>query len=261
LTEIACIPPRDYCVFARTMSSSFLTRQGSTFVFATKSRALPLKTVAIGFVLIEAALWSPKSAQLWIGLVAAVWIIGQTIMSRRSADELGLGLTGLKQSAWVIAAALVAAGMLLCTGWYFGSLHGLMGPIPASTHVLAYSAWAFQQEFILQCFLFLNLVPMLGTRRAVVVAALIFSLAHLPNPILMCATLISGLCLTAAFSRYRNVYAVAIAHALLGLSVAVALPADLHRNMRVGLGYFSYRSVAGGHKVTPLHPPASSVRR
>jgi hypothetical protein len=77
----------------------------------------------------------------------------------------------------------------------------------------------------------------------------------------MLATLITGLCFTAAFALYRNVYTIAIAHALLGLAVAVALPADLHRNMRVGLGYFSYQPVAATHSLQPLTPKISSSNR
>ena len=219
---------------------------------APLSHPLSLTTVAIGYGLIEAALWSPKSAQLWIGLVAAAWIIGQTMLSRRRADELGLGLKGFRESAWVIAAALLTGAVLVSVGRSFGWLHGLMGPVPASTHVLAYSLWAFQQEFIVQCFFFLNLLPVLGKRRAIFVTGIIFAVAHLPNPFLTMATLISGCCLTAVFARYRNVYPSALAHAILGLAVAVALPADLHRNMRVGLGYFSYRPLAASHNALPL---------
>jgi hypothetical protein len=236
--------------------------QGSTHQnSSTVGRPLPLSTVAIGFCLIEAALWSPKSAQLWVGLVAAAWTIGQTVLSGRSADELGLGVRGFRQSVWVIAAALFTAAGLLSVGWIFGWLHGLLGPIPAVTHAVAYCVWAFQQEFVLQSFLFLNLVPLLGTRRAIFSTAILFSVAHLPNPVLMLATLITGLCFTAAFAQYRNVYTIAIAHALLGLAVAVALPADLHRNMRVGLGYFSYQPMAAAHSVQPLTPKISNSNR
>jgi membrane protease YdiL (CAAX protease family) len=221
---------------------------------ANLSHALPLATVAVGYGLIEVALWTPKSAQVWIGLVAAVWIVGTTMLSRRRADELGLGRNGFRESAWVIAAAVLTGAVLVWMGWLFGWLHGLMGPIPASTHVMAYGLWSFQQEFILQCFLFLNLLPVLGKNRAVLASGLIFAIAHLPNPVLMIATLISGTCLTAAFARYRNVYTVTIAHAVLGLAVAVALPGDLHHNMRVGLGYFSYRPVVSTQNLSPrLH--------
>jgi membrane protease YdiL (CAAX protease family) len=199
--------------------------------------------------------------QLWIGLVAAAWIIGQTALSGRPAQELGLGLTGFRQSAWIIGAALITAVVLVSTGWYFGWLHGLIGPISTSTHVTAYGVWAFQQEFILQSFLFLNLLPVLGSRRAIFSSGIVFSVAHLPNPVLMLATLISGLCFTAAFARYRNVYTIAIAHAVLGLAVAVALPADLHRNMRVGLGYFSYHSLASTHQAAPLTPMSAAAHR
>jgi Type II CAAX prenyl endopeptidase Rce1-like len=221
---------------------------------AGQSRHLSLRTVAVGYLLIEVALWTPKVAQFWIGLVAGAWILGTTILSRRSAEDLGLALKGALESAWVVAAALVAGAVLILSGWLLGWLHGLMGPVAASTHVLAYTLWAFQQEFILQCFLFLNLLPVLGTRRAIFVNGILFAAAHLPNPVLTVATLVSGLCFTAAFARYRNVYTLAVAHAVLGLALAVSLPADLHRNMRVGLGYLSYRPRTSTQNAVPLTP-------
>jgi membrane protease YdiL (CAAX protease family) len=240
------------------MATASPAHQGSAIQQSTTpARPVPLLGVAIGYFLIEAALWSPKSVQLWIGLIGAAWIIGRTVTSGRSAEELGLGVSGFRQSAWIITAALVAAAVLLLTGWYFGWLHGLISPVSVSTHVIAYSAWAFQQEFILQAFLFLNLLPVLGKPRAILFSGIAFSLAHVPNPVLMLATLVIGLCFTAGFARYRNIYALAIAHAVLGLSVAVALPADLHRNMRVGLGYFSYHSMTSGHNAA-LPPTAVS---
>jgi membrane protease YdiL (CAAX protease family) len=240
------------------MATALPAPQGSAIQeSAVVARSVPLLAVTVGFCLVEAALWSPKFVQLWTGLIAAAWIIGHTVWSGRSAQELGLDVSGFRRSAWTIAAALLAAAVLVWTGWYFGWLHGLISPVSASTHVIAYAVWSFQQEFILQAFLFLNLLPVFGKRRAILFSGIAFSVAHLPNPVLMLATLVSGLCFTAVFARHRNVYPLAIAHAVLGLSVAVALPADLHRNMRVGLGYFSYHSVPSVHNAAPLSTEVS----
>lgn len=214
------------------------------------ARTCSVSTLAIGYCLVEIAIWSPKSLQLWPSLVAAAWIIGSTALSGCTADQLGLGRRGFRESAWIAFAALSVALTMILAGWLMGSLHLLAGTLPQLTHALAYTVWAFQQEFILQCFLFLSLAPALGTRRAILVAALLFSLAHLPNPILVAATFLSGLALTAGFARYRNLYVIALAHAILGLAVAVSIPADLHRNMRVGLGYFQYKSQAASHAPT-----------
>jgi membrane protease YdiL (CAAX protease family) len=74
----------------------------------------------------------------------------------------------------------------------------------------------------------------------VLVAAGIFSAAHLPNPVLTPITLIWGLTACIVFLRYRNVYPLAAAHAILGITVAITIPGPVMHNMRVGLGYLTY---------------------
>ena len=69
----------------------------------------------------------------------------------------------------------------------------------------------------------------------------VFALAHLPNPILTPLTLIWGFAACLVFIRSRNVYPLAIAHAIFGICVAITIPASMLHNMRVGLGYINYR--------------------
>jgi membrane protease YdiL (CAAX protease family) len=83
--------------------------------------------------------------------------------------------------------------------------------------------------------------------RAALAAAAMFSLAHLPNPILTVLTFIFGLAACLIFLRYRNLYSLGIAHAILGVTLAITLPAPLIRNMRVGLGYLTYPSHHRNH--------------
>jgi len=79
-----------------------------------------------------------------------------------------------------------------------------------------------------------------GKRYAAIVAASIFAVAHLPNPILTAVTLIWGLVACFVFLRYRNLYTLAITHAILGICLAISVPGPVIRNMRVGLGYLTY---------------------
>ncbi len=59
-------------------------------------------------------------------------------------------------------------------------------------------------------------------------------------------TLIWGLIACFVFLRYRNLYTLAITHAILGICLAISVPGPVIRNMRVGLGYLTY----------PRHHPA-----
>src|SRR5438477_193763 len=51
-----------------------------------------------------------------------------------------------------------------------------------------------------------------------------------------------------AFRRFRDLCRRAIAHALLGITVAITIPGPVVRNMRVGMGYLRYHA-------PHAHPP------
>jgi membrane protease YdiL (CAAX protease family) len=104
---------------------------------------------------------------------------------------------------------------------------------------LLYAAWALVQQFLVQSFIFVRLKSVYGGRRAIIFTALLFSLAHIPNPVLIPATLVAGLVFSWAFRRYRNIYTLGFVHALLGLTLAVSLPETATHRMRVGAAYGS----------------------
>jgi hypothetical protein len=97
------------------------------------------------------------------------------------------------------------------------------------------------QQFLLQDLVLLRLLRLLESRKAAVLAATgLFVIAHLPNPLLIAATLIWGLAACLPFLRYRNLYSPAMAHAIFGICTAIPVPGPVD-NMRVGRGYSIYR--------------------
>jgi membrane protease YdiL (CAAX protease family) len=78
-----------------------------------------------------------------------------------------------------------------------------------------------------------------ATAAAAVTAGL-FAVAHLPNPVLTLITLVFGLASCFFFLHYRNLVPLAIAHAILGIAIAVTIPNAINHNMRVGIGYLTY---------------------
>jgi membrane protease YdiL (CAAX protease family) len=94
---------------------------------------------------------------------------------------------------------------------------------------------------LLQGFFLLRLLRLTpGPRSAAFAAAGLFALAHLPNPVLAPLTLVWGFASCLVFLRYRNLYPLAIAHAIFGITIAITVPGPIVRNMRVGLGYLRY---------------------
>jgi len=131
-------------------------------------------------------------------------------------------------------------------------LDTLRHPISTRSWVMTfggYTVWSFVQQFLLQGYFLFRFLRLLPRREwAALAAAGIFAAAHLPNPILTPVTFIWGLCACFVFLRFRNVYPLAIAHALLGITVAITIPGPVVRNMRVGLGYLRYHA-------PHAHPP------
>jgi len=200
----------------------------------------PLWEIAVAYGLIEGALWSLGNVRYWWSLAAMVWIVGITIARRRSLRELGMADRGLRESLWIAGVALVFAGLCLSVGSVVGSLHDYSSNGALAARSIAYLIWSFEQEFILQSFIFLRLESLVGSSRAVVFAAILFAVAHVPSPVLACGSLVMALVFCEAFRRYRNIYPLAIAHWIIGLSLSLALPDFISRHMRVGIGYLRF---------------------
>jgi membrane protease YdiL (CAAX protease family) len=61
--------------------------------------------------------------------------------------------------------------------------------------------------------------------------------AHLPNPSLTFVTFFAGVAFTAIYARKRNLYVVALIHAVLGLTLAVSAPDAWFHGLRVGRSF------------------------
>jgi Type II CAAX prenyl endopeptidase Rce1-like len=205
--------------------------------------ARPLLELCIGYGLILATIWTPRPLQKWLYLSAVAWILVTTVVSFPGWAAMGFRRGGFLASLWVVFAALAVAGGAVMVA---ANLHTLRHPMALRGWIMTfggYTVWSFVQQFLLQGYFLYRLVRLLPRREwAALAAAGIFAAAHLPNPILTPVTLIWGICACFVFLRCRNVYTLAAAHAILGITVAIAIPGPVVRNMRVGLGYLTYHA-------------------
>jgi membrane protease YdiL (CAAX protease family) len=226
-------------------SASFSSPRIATIAKVPKSWIIQLHAgyeIACGYGLILAALWtSSRSLQLlWMALAASV-ILFFSVLRQRHYEHSGLRLPSLVDASWTMGIGMAMAGILVVAG----KLMGL--PIPANPgwppphDLLDYAIWALVQQFILQSFFFVRLEELVGSARAVIVTALLFSAAHLPNPVLTVATFLGALFFCEMFRRYRSIYPLGLAHALLGITIALTIPNFLLHHMRVGIGYLHFQ--------------------
>ena len=201
-----------------------------------------LVELSIGFVLVLLPLWTAGWAQWLLGAIAFSYIFFITFRSHPTAEQLGLRVAGTRRALWIVAAALLVAGVGVSISVRLHTFHAVFRNHAVEWGFLAYIGWALVQQFILQNFFLARLVRITPTRAlAIVSAGLLFALVHLPNPLLVIATIVWGIVACALFLRYRNLYVLGVAHAILGMCIAVAVPNVMHHHMRVGLGYLQWR--------------------
>lgn len=212
--------------------------------------------IAAAYGLILMVEWTPRPLQRFLWLVAAV---GIALIVWRSFDgwqRMGFRAANLGRSSWIVGAALLLAAVSIFIAARHHALLVPAGPLHFLHTYSAYAIWTGVQEFLLQSvFLlrFLRLIPR-GWLAALAAAAL-FAMAHLPNPVLVPITFVWGVAACLLFLHYRNVVPLMLAHAVLGITVAMAVPGPVDHNMRVGLGYLTYSRHMHSHPARSLAQP------
>jgi membrane protease YdiL (CAAX protease family) len=206
-----------------------------------RSKRRDAAEIVLAYGLIMAVEWTPRPLQrvLWIVAVAGVaLIVGRSF---NGWQAMGFRTANFGRSLWIAGVALVLATVAIAVAVRMHTLHVPDGALAFLATYCAYALWTCVQQFLLQgVFLlrFLRLIP--RPAAAALAASALFALAHLPNPVLTPITFIWGFAACLLFLRYRNIYPLMIAHAILGITVAMTIPGPVDHNMRVGLGYLTY---------------------
>ena len=193
------------------------------------------------YALILVVIWTPRPWQAILWAIAAAIMIYIAWLSFEGLRPMGLCTANLVRSLWAVAFAMGVAGIAVELAIRMHTLH-----IPETLGLCLrkyglYVIWAAVQQIILQWFFLSRARRLLpdATSAAALTAGL-FAVAHLPNPVLTLITLVFGLASCLFFLHYRNLVPLAIAHAILGISIGITVPAAIDHNMRVGIGYLTY---------------------
>ena len=132
----------------------------------------------------------------------------------------GLRHTNLREGFFATTGVALAAAAGMAT------VAGSRGTLSFHAHMLPlallYPVWGLVQQLLVQALFVGNLsseplrVPQ---ALLIVLAAALFALVHLPDPILMAATFLLGLAFTPIYLRWRNVWPLGLWHGLLGVLV------------------------------------------
>lgn len=180
-------------------------------------------------------LWRP-----WMWIVLLGVVIGTHVVRGEGPGRLGFGWAGFRVALRVVCPFALALCLVLLA---MGALLGTLRPTTAGAAALSvawYILWGLFQQYLLNGYLVnrLSAFPIKpGGRFVPAFAALLFSLAHLPNWFLMAVTLAGGYVCARVYLRYRNLYVLAIAHGMVGFCLYLAVPDSVSAHFLVGPRY------------------------
>ncbi len=141
-------------------------------------------------------------------------------------------------ASWSLPALSVVAAVLLAA-WLGDTASSVAAHDEYARYVVRYIAWAAVQQYLICVIVFDRVSQLLGTNRwSVAVVAILFTLLHAPNAMLMQLTLFGGLLWLANWQRYRALLPNIVAHAICGVLLARMLPGDWLRSAEVGMRFF-----------------------
>jgi hypothetical protein len=194
-------------------------------------------------VLVETIMWlvpfapNPRLAYAGVALALALFVAVSGLTDGSSAREIGLRVDNLfvvlKRTAPFLAVFVLIA---VAIGFEFGTLrfgkkfYSMLMFVPF---------WAMAQQYLLLAFIGRRLRAILGDGpRSTAVTAALFSLLHLPNPVLTVVCAAGGYIWAREYQRHPNLFANALTHTVASAFLANSLPGWLLKNMVVGYNYF-----------------------
>lgn len=211
----------------------------------TSRRELLLQLLLVTLV-IAAFIWLGKRAFPGAVVVFAAALLASLAWSHRrrgdSVRELGFRLDTAPRAALLLVPIGVAAvALTLVIGLKVHSLRFPAGPT-ALAMLTKLLLFGIAQQYVLLGFYFRGisrLVP--APAVAPVLTALVFAAFHVPNPFLMCVTLISAMVAVEIYRRAPNLWVIGLVHGAISFTLYYALPVEWTGGLRVGLEYGGVR--------------------
>jgi hypothetical protein len=191
-----------------------------------------------GFALIMLYIWRLRftAPRAWV-FILGFFILSHILRGERTAS-LGFRWSNFREcmetmapALLLLALSLMALGVLLQTIRPISVEYGCMC-------LLAYCPWGIFQQYLLNGYIANRLLAVSSARHVPLMAAALFAGAHLPNWFLMLVTFVTGYYSTKIFMRYRNIYFLGLAHAVIGTVLFVVIPDSISHHLTVGPRFF-----------------------
>jgi membrane protease YdiL (CAAX protease family) len=183
-------------------------------------RALELALVVasgVGNVVFEDVLHAKT-----VFVIGAVVVWLSYVLWRWRNDRSVLRAWGLRRDNLAAAAraTLVITVPLVICGTAYGFTTGHFPPPRGFWLILLlYPAWGIAQQFLLNAMLARNLSTLLPAWAVVLLSAVLFAAAHAPDLPVVALTLLAGALWVLMYRRWPNLWALGIAHGIIGTVV------------------------------------------
>jgi hypothetical protein len=177
----------------------------------------------------------------WIGAVPIVLALALMIFSHRerreNLRELGFRLDNLFAAIRVlILPTAIAIVLIVAASWLLSEADFTLRP---RYRLLLVPAWALFQQYALQGFINrrAQIVFGPGWTSAFMVGA-VFSVLHLPSPLLGLLALIGGVVWAKSYQRHPNLLALGLSHTAVSWALSLTIPSHYAGQLRIGFKYF-----------------------
>lgn len=197
--------------------------------------------VAIVFSLILAYIWRLRFIHPYSWVPILLLVLISHLYHGETREMLGLRWSNAPRGFRELSAALVLVALAgLATGLIFNTIRDVPWRVALSGFLL-YCIWGLFQQYVLNGF-FVNRFAALMPHRSgavPVLAGVLFSLAHAPNWFLMIISLAGGYVCAVIYCKYRNLYFLGLAHAVIGCLIYLVAPDAISHHLYVGPKWFS----------------------
>ena len=198
-------------------------------------------SVVTSCLLVEWVVFSFVGRSKLVASVPVLLAVGFMIYSHREHGETVKDV-GFRTDNFLAACGLLlvptALIVILAVAIAWFSSHSVI-VAPWRDRFLLLPLWALFQQYALNGFINRRAQLALGKgAKSIVLVAVVFSLLHFPNPLLVILTFVGGLIWAAVYQRQPNLFALALSHAVSSLALALTVSPKLLDSLRVGFKYF-----------------------
>jgi membrane protease YdiL (CAAX protease family) len=195
---------------------------------------LPFTTIIVSCVLIYVWAIEGRFAPDWV-LVPGILVVALTVWHDYVHGEWGFAWRHLGSGLWrALAITLAMSLVVLAIGAAIGTLHDRRDFLGSLAPLIV---WGCAQQWVLQTVVLREAQRTFSRSSGILVAALLFGVVHLPNPLLTVATTLGGLVWCWLYDRYPNVIPLALSHALGTLALRYAFDDAITGRLRIGASY------------------------